>query len=69
MRWLQATLGLLALQLAMGCPSEFGREGRIDKAVHKDSMEIVRKNCSDEERKAVCGPGQERSEACLECGG
>lgn len=69
MRWLPAVLGLLALLIATGGPSEFGRDGRLTKAAHKDSMGLVRKNCSDEERKAVCGPGQERSAACLECGG
>jgi hypothetical protein len=69
MQWLQVTMSVLALMMTTGCPSEFGREGRVAKAVHNDSLGIVRKNCSDDERRAVCGPGQERSEACLECGG
>jgi hypothetical protein len=69
MRWLQAAMSMLALMMTTGCPSGFGKEGRVAKAVHQDTLGIVRRNCSDDERKAVCGPGQERSEACLECGG
>jgi hypothetical protein len=53
-----------------GCPSEFGRNGRIAKAVHKDSQErLIIKRCSDDLRKEVCGHGQENSDACRECGG
>jgi hypothetical protein len=60
-------MGVLALMMT-GCPSEFGREGRIAKAVHKDSMEIVGKRCSDRERWEVCkGPNKDPVE-CRKCG-
>jgi hypothetical protein len=54
-----------------GCPSEFGKDGRIAKAVHKDAQEqiIIIRRCVDQERKRVCARGQENSKECLECGG
>lgn len=68
MRWLQVLLGALTLLSTTGCPSEFGRQGRVARAIHKDSIERVHKACSEDEREAACGPGQEHSKACLECG-
>lgn len=54
-----------------GCPSEFGKDGRIDKAVHEDAREqlIIIRKCGEQHRKRVCAPGKERSKECLECGG
>jgi hypothetical protein len=69
MRWLQAGLGVLALIVAAGCPSEFGKEGRIAKAIHEDTADMVIKRCSEEWRDKVCAPGKEASPKCLECGG
>jgi hypothetical protein len=69
MRRFQAGLGVLALMVTAGCPSEFGKEGRIAKAIHEDTVDMVIKRCSDELRNKVCGPGKENSPKCLECGG
>jgi hypothetical protein len=61
---------MFSLVAMTGCPSEFGREGRIAKAIHQDSMELVRKHCSEDQLKEYCGSGQENSERCRQkCGG
>ena len=60
---------MLSFVVMTGCPSEFGREGRIAKAIHQDTVDMVIKSCSDERRAEVCGHGKEQSRACLECGG
>jgi hypothetical protein len=70
MRWLRAGTGVLSLLMMTGCPSEFGMEGRIDKAVHKDAIELVRKHCTADRREQVCGGGKEKTQRCIEeCGG
>jgi hypothetical protein len=69
MRWLRAAMGVLALMMMSGCPSEFGRNGRIAKAVHQDTLELTRKICSDQERWDACeGPDKDPAE-CRKCGG
>lgn len=68
MRWLQVVMGMLALMMT-GCPSEFGKNGRIAKAIHQDTLELTRKNCSDQERWEACqGPNKDPGE-CRKCGG
>lgn len=68
MRW--RTAGLCALSLVTtGCPEEFGKEGRVQRAVHQDTLELVEKACSEEDAQRYCANGQERSAACIErCG-
>ena len=39
MRWLLATVTISSLAMT-GCPSEFGKDGRVNKAVHKDMMDL-----------------------------
>lgn len=70
MRWLQAAVGILAVMAMTGCPSEFGKDGRIGKAVHKDAQDqLVITGCSDERRNEVCaGPNRDPYE-CRKCGG
>ena len=68
MWWLQAGVGVFALMMA-GCPSEFGKEGRISKAVHQDTLGIVGKRCSEKERWEVCKGPNKDAERCRECGG
>jgi hypothetical protein len=66
---LQAAIGVLALMMMSGCPSGFGKNGRIDKAVHQDMLELTRKICSDQERWDACeGPRKDPAE-CRKCGG
>jgi hypothetical protein len=70
MGWLQKAVCVLAVVVMSGCPSEFGKEGRVSKAVRKDAQEqlgITR--CSDKMREEACAPGKEKSPECLRCGG
>lgn len=70
MRWLRAGVVVLSVTTTTGCPSEFGKEGRVAKAVHADSQDQLSiTRCSDVERKRVCGPGKENSDECRRCGG
>ena len=51
-----------------GCPSEFGKNGRVAKAVHDDSMEVVRHVCPKDTYDRYCSGGRENTEDCLrEC--
>ena len=50
-----------------GCPSEFGKEGRIAKAVHKDTVDMVIKRCSNERIEELCGNGKQDTPECQEC--
>jgi hypothetical protein len=68
MRWRLAAVGVLALMMA-GCPSGFGKEGRVAKAVHQDALGIVRKICSEKEHWEVCNGPNKDPERCRECGG
>jgi hypothetical protein len=38
-------LAVAMLPVGMGCPTEFGIDGRIDKAAERDMKEIVEKPC------------------------
>ncbi len=71
MRWLWLGVLVLSGMTTTGCPSEFGKDGRISKTVHKDSREqiIIIKRCTRDELDRACAPGKENSLACLECGG
>jgi hypothetical protein len=71
MRWLRVGAVVLSVMATTGCPSEFGKDGRIAKAVHRDAKEqiIIIRQCEDRYRTQVCAPGKENSEECLECGG
>jgi hypothetical protein len=71
MRWPHVAVAILSTSLLTGCPSEFGKDGRVAKAVSKDAQEqiIIIKQCTRRMRDAVCGHGQQNSKECLECGG
>lgn len=52
-----------------GCPEEFGIEGRVNKAVHKDVMESIPSRCTKQQYEKLCAGGRERSKECREtCG-
>lgn len=62
-------LGLLVVLMLTGCPSEFGKHGRISKAVHQDVLELHRKHCDAETYKEVCGGNKKHSQECHDtCG-
>ncbi|WP_224245443.1 hypothetical protein [Hyalangium gracile] len=51
-----------------GLSHAFGRDGTLDRAVHKDVLERLRANCTDEEIEDFCA--DPTSEECLKhCGG
>lgn len=69
MRWQPAWIFVLALVTLTGCPKEFGKEGRIERAAHKDVMERLRANCSMEDYNQFCSGDREHTQECLEqCG-
>ena len=69
MRWRHWEMGMVALLMMTGCPSGYGKDGRIAKAVHQDTLELVRKRCSPEEEQRYCGAGKEHSQECRDkCG-
>ena len=69
MRWLQAAVLVLSVLAMIGCPSEFGKDGRLNKAAHKDVQEqLVIKRCSDAYKEKVCKSPQRNEQKCLECG-
>jgi hypothetical protein len=68
MRWFQAGTVIVSALAMTGCPSEFGREGRVAKAAHKDAQDqVVIERCADDYFKEVCGPGKWETPACLDC--
>ncbi len=68
MRWFQVNAVVLAAVALAGCPSEFGKDGRIDKAVEKDVNEqLKRVVCTEEYMEEVCdGPNQDDA-LCKQC--
>jgi hypothetical protein len=68
MRWIQVGVVVLSGMVMSGCPSEFGREGRIAKAIHKDVQEnLIIKRCSDDYKRKVCDGPQRDEQKCLQC--
>jgi hypothetical protein len=69
MRWCHAGMMLFAALTLAGCPSEFGRHGRVANAVHQDTLELVQKDCSPAELKKFCEGDKKNSQECRdECG-
>ncbi|MBN1208401.1 MAG: hypothetical protein JXB05_26305 [Myxococcaceae bacterium] len=68
MRWIQV-VGALSVMALSGCPSEFGKDGRVNKAVRQDSQEhlLFITGCEQRRYEEVCGPGKWDSEECLRC--
>ncbi|SEM98954.1 MULTISPECIES: hypothetical protein [Stigmatella] len=70
MSWLRAGSCVVVLMALTDCPSEFGKEGRISKAVHKDTKgQLVIKRCAEGRRKEVCEGPYRDPDKCRECGG
>lgn len=64
-----AGLCALSLGLATGCAEEFGKEGRIDRAIEKDLKALVPKRCTDRDLKRYCGDEKKGSKLCRDnCG-
>lgn len=66
MRWLLAAVVVSSMTMT-GCPSEFGKDGRVNKAIHKDTQDLVIRRCSNERIEEVCGRGKEDSDECRKC--
>jgi hypothetical protein len=68
MHWRHVGMSVLALMMT-GCPSEFGKDGRVNKAVRKDALELVKKHCSPEDRELFCGGNKRYTQKCRDmCG-
>ena len=69
LKWRNALTGVSVVMAMTGCPSEFGKNGRVDQAAHRDTLEISRRRCSPEEERQYCGNGREHSQECRDhCG-
>jgi len=69
MRWRHVGTVLFALVMSTGCPSEFGRDGRINKAVRQDAQGLILDDCPEEIFQKFCGDGRENTPECIEeCG-
>jgi hypothetical protein len=66
MRWRHSLTGMLALTVLVGCPSEFGKDGRVNKAVRQDTLELVRKYCTQDKFNRYCSHGRENTPECIE---
>jgi hypothetical protein len=69
MKWLWTAMTGLSIVAMLGCPSEFGKDGRLNKAARRDTQDLFIKRCSKQKIEEVCGNGKENSAACRECGG
>ncbi len=68
-RPLVAVMVLSMMAVVTGCPSEFGKDGRVDKAVQQDTEEqlLFITGCEEKKYKVVCAPGKWDSEECKKC--
>lgn len=70
MRRLHVAVGILSVLALTGCPSEFGKGGRIDKASNQDAQsQLGIKRCSEAYKDEVCNGPQRNERKCRECGG
>ncbi|HEX8703624.1 MAG TPA: hypothetical protein VF815_32610 [Myxococcaceae bacterium] len=69
MRCFQAAVSALLIMVLPGCPSEFGKDGRVDQAVSQDTQANVLsiKGCSQKQLREACSPGKENSDECRKC--
>ncbi len=69
MRRFQVAMVVLSVTTMTGCPSEFGKDGRVNKAVQQDTQEqlLFIAGCSRARFEEVCGPGKWDSDECLRC--
>jgi len=68
MRGCRAVMAM-ALILMTGCPSEFGKDGRVNKAVHKDAVELLLEECDTQIFDIWCDNGRENTPECIaKCG-
>jgi hypothetical protein len=68
MRRLLAVVGVLSFAVMTSCPSEFGKDGRVAKAVHQDVQEnLIITRCSAEWEWKVCDGPQRDVEECRKC--
>lgn len=68
MVWRALCVGAAFLLSLTGCPEEFGKHGRINKAVHKDLMERLRQKCTTEQLNQFCKEGMLEEDSLEQCG-
>jgi hypothetical protein len=70
MRWLHVAVGILSALALTGCPSEFGKDGRVAKAAHQDAQDQIGiVGCSEQYKHKVCDAPHRDEKECLKCGG
>ncbi len=68
MRWFLLGAVVLSVLVLSGCPSEFGKDGRVGKAVHQDAQnQLGIRRCSDAYKKEVCEGPSKDPEKCRKC--
>lgn len=68
MQWRTICVCAVSLVAMTGCPEEFGKKGRVNKAIHKDLMERLQKKCTPAQLDEFC-TDEEQLEECLKwCG-
>ncbi len=62
-------IAVLSVLVMTGCPSEFGKDGRVDKAVQQDTQEqlLFISGCARELFEEVCTADKWDSEECMKC--
>ena len=60
-------VAVVCVTVMTGCPSEYGREGRIAEAVLKDETENSAVRCSQAEIEKACANGKQNTRACQDC--
>lgn len=60
---------VLFIMATTGCPSEFGKDGRVNNAVQHDTQEqlLFLAGCDKQTFKVVCAPGKWHSDECVKC--
>lgn len=69
MTWRHVGTGVFVLVMITGCPSEFGKGGRVNKAVGQDVKELIHEDCPEPVFLRFCSDGRESTPECIEaCG-
>jgi hypothetical protein len=68
MRWRTIRVCAVSLLAMTGCPQEFGKHGRINKAIHKDLMERLQQKCSEQDIFDLCSEDMPLEECLKRCG-
>ncbi|HEX8704582.1 MAG TPA: hypothetical protein VF815_37465 [Myxococcaceae bacterium] len=62
-------VALVSVLAMTGCPSEFGKDGRVDRAIEQDTHDqfLFIKGCTKAQFKEVCTADKWDSDECKKC--